>query len=84
MAGLPACNLRGFRAEDDPTRLAPGLITCSSSRRFPMRSALRLDAPVMFPPGRRRLSTNPSSTGCDTSLNTIGMSRVRRCSMRAR
>jgi len=36
--------------------------------------------PVILPPGRGRLSTNPSPTGSETAPNTIGIVDVSRCS----
>src|SRR5262249_9013489 len=35
--------------------------------------------PVVLPPGRARLSTNPAPTGSITVTNTIGTVRVTRC-----
>lgn len=44
--------------------------------RLPISSAERLEAPVTLPPGRRMDATSPASTGCATSMNTMGMSLV--------
>jgi hypothetical protein len=35
--------------------------------------------PVMLPPGRAKLTTNPAPTGSGTCANTIGTVRVARC-----
>ena len=50
-----------------------GTISFSSSSRFPLSSGTRVDNPVMFPPGRARLATNPLPTGSLTCAMTIGI-----------
>jgi hypothetical protein len=50
------------------TRVGLGTISLSSSRVFPPNSPLKLVNPVMFPPGRARLATNPNPTGDELEL----------------
>src|SRR5215510_318587 len=46
------------------------------STRFPLISGARVDNPVMFPPGRARLATNPFATGSLSCVMTIGIVAV--------
>ena len=55
------------------TRASPGTRSLSSSSRFALRSRVRVLTPVMFPPGRPRLATNPSAMGSKSSAMTIGI-----------
>jgi hypothetical protein len=50
-----------------------GAISVSNSSNLPASDASMLMKPVMFPPGRGRLATNPLPTGSTTSTNTIGI-----------
>jgi hypothetical protein len=50
-----------------------------SSRRFVATSGPNADKPVMLPPGRARLLTNPLPTGSLAPANTIGMVDVACC-----
>jgi hypothetical protein len=54
-------------------RVMPGRISCNSSSRFATSSTPIKVAPVTFPPGRPRLSTNPARTGSEAVVNTIGV-----------
>ena len=45
------------------TRESLGTISFKSSSCFPLSSGASVDNPVMFPPGRARLATNPFPTG---------------------
>ena len=56
-----------------PTRDNCGTISRRSSNRFAVRSVARMDSPVMFPPGRARLSTNFNPTGSATKRKTMGI-----------
>jgi ABC transporter substrate binding protein len=47
-----------------------------SSSCFPLISEERLDNPVMFPPGRARLATNPFPTGSLSNAMTMGIVTV--------
>jgi hypothetical protein len=46
------------------------------SSRFPPSSRLRFDNPVMFPPGRARLATNPFPMGSGSCAMTMGIVEV--------
>ena len=45
----------------------------SSSSRFALSSGKKKLDPVMFPPGRAMLATNPVATASPTSVMTIGI-----------
>src|SRR3954470_14285983 len=49
-----------------------GTISFNISRYFPAMLACRTVKPVMLPPGRAMLATNPLPIGSDTATNTIG------------
>ena len=66
--------LSGFTSS--PTVTASGTSLRNRSRRFPNSSLLITVTPVMFPPGRLRLSTRPNSTGSEPNPKTIGMVAV--------
>ncbi len=51
----------------------------SSSSHFPLRPYSNALNPVVLPPGRARLATDPAPTGSMTFANTIGTLRVIRC-----
>jgi hypothetical protein len=53
--------------------LAAGSNSRNSSSRFDPASTPRLVEPVLWPPGRLRLSTSPSCTGSLLTLKTIGI-----------
>jgi hypothetical protein len=53
-----------------------GAISLSSSSHLPPISPSVKTKPVIFPPGRERLSTKPSPTGSETAPNTIGIRPV--------
>ena len=53
--------------------MALGTVSLSSSSRFALSSTLILLKPVMFPPGRARLSTKPAPTGSPLNAMTIGI-----------
>ena len=55
------------------TRESLGTISFKSSSFFPLISGARLDSPVMFPPGRARLATNPFPTGSGSCAITMGI-----------
>jgi len=53
--------------------VAVGSNACSTSNRFGTISTFKLVTPVRFPPGRFRLSTNPTLIGSTATANTIGI-----------
>ena len=61
------------------TRVRLGAISLSNSSHFPLRLYSNALNPVVLPPGRERLATNPAPTGSMTLANTIGTLRVIRC-----
>ena len=50
------------------------MVSLSNSSRLPANTDAMLVNPVMFPPGRARLSTSPSATGSKPPIKTIGNS----------
>ena len=56
-----------------PTRDIPGITSLSNSSRFPLRSRVSVANPVIFPPGRAKLSTIPVATGSRIVTMTIGI-----------
>ena len=58
------------------TRDTLGETSLINSSRFVPKSGERFVNPVMFPPGRARLVTNPCAMGSPTFAMTIGMSLV--------
>ena len=61
------------------TRVRLGASFLSSSSHFPLRLYSNALNPVVLPPGRARLATNPAPTGSMTFANTIGTLWVTRC-----
>src|SRR5713226_4168931 len=61
-------------------RAARGTMSLSISIHLPLNDDSMLMNPVMLPPGRGRLATNPLPTGSETDTNTIGIVLVSRCS----
>gem|GEM_PF-2323429 len=53
------------------TRESLGTISFKSSSRLPLISGARVDNPVMFPPGRAKLATNPLATGSPSCAKTM-------------
>jgi hypothetical protein len=53
-----------------------GIASLSSSSRFPVRSRVKLETPVIVPPGRAKLAMSPRPTGSATYVKTIGVRRV--------
>ena len=64
------------RSPEDGTRESLGTISFRSSSRFPLISGARVENPVMFPPGRARLATNPFPTGSVSCPMTMGIVAV--------
>ena len=62
------------------TRFKPGASALSRSSHFPLMLYSNAVNPVVLPPGRARLLTNPAPTGSTTIPNTIGTLLVTRCS----
>src|SRR6266487_2621223 len=60
------------------TRRTLGAKSLSISSHFPLIDGSKLANPVIFPPGREKLETNPLPTGSATFVNTVGMLRVSR------
>src|SRR5262245_13465586 len=60
----------------NPTTVALGTSSCSSSRRFAASVVTRKLTPVALPPGRLKLETRPRSTGSVPMVKTIGMAEV--------
>ncbi len=56
-----------------PMMPAFGTSSCSSSSCFGLTSTLSEVTPVILPPGRLRLATNPSWTGSLANWKTIGI-----------
>src|SRR5258706_225977 len=54
-------------------RASLGRTSLSNSSRLPDRSAPSVDNPVIFPPGRARLVTNPLPTGSGSCKKTMGI-----------
>src|SRR5262245_33250489 len=52
------------------------MISFKSSSRFPLSSGARVASPVIFPPGRARLATNPLPTGSLSCAMTMGIVTV--------
>ncbi len=59
-------------------RVAEGRTSRSSSTYFWPSPGTKLVSPVMLPPGRERLATNPCATGSGTTVMTIGIKAVAR------
>src|SRR5439155_24972326 len=57
-------------------RTSCGTISFSIDRCLPVMVAGKIVNPVMLPPGRAMLATNPLPTGSATDTNTIGIVRV--------
>src|SRR2546421_469312 len=55
------------------TRESFGMASLNSSSRFPVSSPVDQPGPVMFPPGRARLVTSPSSTGSVSEGTMMGI-----------
>src|SRR5215813_1040409 len=55
------------------TRESLGTTSFRISSRFPRNSGESWDNPVIFPPGRARLATNPLPTGSSSCAMTIGI-----------
>jgi hypothetical protein len=49
------------------------MVSLSNSNRLPANAESMLVIPVMFPPGRARLSTSPDATGSPTFKKTMGI-----------
>jgi hypothetical protein len=58
------------------TRRTEGAISFSVSIHLPPIENSNAVNPVMLPPGRAKLATNPWPTGSETDTNTIGIVRV--------
>src|SRR5215813_14100483 len=58
------------------TRESLGTTSLRISSRLPLSSTLRVDSPVMFPPGRARLAMKPSPTGSGSFVMTMGIVEV--------
>jgi hypothetical protein len=56
------------------------MMSLSNSIHLPLNDASMFMNPVIFPPGRGKLATNPLPTGSETTTNTIGIVLVSRCS----
>src|SRR5262245_41790110 len=54
------------------TRAREGETSLRNSSHLPPIDASRLTKPVMLPPGRARLATNPLPTGSETTTKTMG------------
>jgi len=57
-------------------RVVFGATSFSNCSHFPMSAGSTAPNPVMLPPGRARLFTQPSPMGSRTSTKTIGIVRV--------
>src|SRR5262249_8637915 len=56
-----------------PTVVIPGFTSRNSPMRFASITAFKLLTPVILPPGRLRLATNPPTTGSPMNTATIGV-----------
>src|SRR5262249_24097609 len=65
-----AGKIRAMVIRKTATRETLGATSLSTSKRFPISSDCMEDNPVMFPPGRARLLTNPIATGSATCTIT--------------
>src|SRR5215831_12695816 len=65
---------RGFQRK--PMVAAFGTSSCSNPSRLASSRSVRMLMPVMFPPGRWKLSTRPALTGSLPMTNTIGIVEV--------
>src|SRR5215470_15678845 len=71
---LNACALPGsVELAKTATRESLGTTSFKSSICFPVSSGASVDSPVMFPPGRARLATNPFPTGSPSCAITMGI-----------
>ena len=73
---LPPLTIARCRLVEVPktvTRESLGIVSFRSSSRFPLSSGASVDNPVMFPPGRARLATNPSQQDRDRFAMTMGI-----------
>src|SRR5215475_11414118 len=61
-------------------RLTSGAISLSISSHFPIRGSSMKVKPVILPPGCDSVAAKPCPTGSLTTLKTIGMVAVARCS----
>ena len=74
---LTSCALPGLvEVPKTATRESLGTISFRSSSCFPLSSGAKVDNPVMFPPGRARLATNPFPTGSGSCAMTMGIVEV--------
>src|SRR5438445_4575141 len=55
---------------------APGTAEVRNSRPLTLRSVIRMDSPVMFPPGLARLATWPVFSGSACIVKTMGIEEV--------
>ena len=67
------------RSRMAPIRTMSGAMSLRVSSHLPAIEYSKLTNPVIFPPGRARLPTNPAPTGSSTCANTIGIVRVSCC-----
>ena len=49
------------------------MVSLSNSNRLPANTGEMVVNPVMFPPGRARLSTSPAATGSAPAIKTMGI-----------
>ena len=74
---LNDCALPGlFNSPKTATRESFGIIYFRSSSCLPLISGDRFERPVIFPPGRARLATNPEPTGSLSFAITMGIVAV--------
>src|SRR5262245_23045702 len=88
---IPNCDVADWIAPNCPlpdavltsrsaaTRITPGAICLSNSTQCPPSAYSNKRKPVVFPPGRARLSTRPALTGSTMLTKTIGTVRVVCC-----
>ena len=50
-----------------------GTASFNNSSRFAVSSGVKVDNPVIFPPGSLRLDTSPSATMSATAVRTMGI-----------
>ncbi len=71
------CGLVEFDGSSNTaTRFVFGAVSFSNSTNFPPTENSMSMKPVMFPPGRERLVTNPCPTGSAIATKTSGIARV--------
>ena len=75
-SGAVSSVLGEFAFASTPTRVSDGSASRNNSSYLASRSGASVESPVMLPPGRARLTTNPLRTGSGSAAMTIGIVAV--------